>query len=340
MENRNKEDLIIVDFESKESLKEAVNSFKSKVVNDELILGGKDKYQTCFAKSVDDKVRPFTKEDIKDETFVKDVFGISGYNDIDYAYKYSSESFSNTIFLAAALQHEDLKDDLLVLIEAIVKLVNKKEKTYNLWVDEEHTFGVEFIVAFVLKYPEYTYLISDFVLANWDDEHAGYVLNILYDFKCKRGYDKYFIKALAYSKCQELFLSTLGINYYDGDDYSEDAELYHHFKETPEDYIYFKDQYIQFAKQTHRAAKFANGLTYAEYILRRISPELTDEEWETEIFIEDTFKNEAAKFSAELEVNFNEAKKTETYKNNVKKNSWSIYDDEEDEYYEDEDFED
>ncbi|MGB5989200.1 MAG: hypothetical protein WBG43_05635 [Marinifilaceae bacterium] len=337
MDNRTKEDIIIVDLESKESLCEALKLFKDKLVNDKLVLGGDDEYLTCFAKSTDGKAEAFTKADITDEIFATNVLAISGCDDTDSASEYYVESFSNTVFLTAALQHEDLKHDLLALIKAIVVLVNKKEKTYNLWVDEEHTFGVEFIVAFVLKYPDYTYLISDFVLANWDDEHAGYVLNILYDLKCRRGYDRHLIKAIAYAKCQELFLTALGINYYDGDDYSEDAELFHHFKKTPQDYIYFKDQYIEFAKQSQRAAKFANGLTYAEYILRRIAPELTDEEWETEIFIDDTFKNEAAKFSAELEVNFNEIKKTATYKNRVKKESWSIYDDEEDEYYENED---
>ena len=51
---------------------------------------------------------------------------------------------------------EDLKEDVVSLVKSIIEYVNIDENSYDLWIDDEHTFGVDFLVTLILKYPEYS----------------------------------------------------------------------------------------------------------------------------------------------------------------------------------------
>jgi len=335
MENRREEDIILVDLNNKESIKEALNNFKVKVENEELSIGSGDTYSTCFAKSIDGKIEKFTAEDIKDTSFVNNVLKFSEFECIAHVVKHYYETFSNVVFLNAALDNEDLKEDVLSLVKAILVLVNKDENTYELWIDDEHTFGVDFLVAFILKYPEYTYLMSDYILSDWDDEHASYVLYVMPELKEHwGGYDRNLLKAMAYCKNRDALLMIIDPYLYEGEDFSETQELFKYFKKNPEDFEYFKQEFIQFVKDTQRAVRFSNGTSYAEYIIRKICPELTAEQWRTEIFIGDTYENVTADFEADVDAVIEEDRRRPKY------NLDSPYDEEDDDEEEDYDFDD
>lgn len=335
MENRRKEDIILVDLDNKESIKEALKSFKVKLENKELGIDSGETYSTCFAKYIDGKAEKFTAEDIKDTSFVNNVLKFSEFERIAHVEKHYYETFSNAVILNAALDNEDLKEDVLFLVKSIIEYVNRDENSYDLWIDDEHTFGVDFLVALILKYPEYTYLMSDYILYDWDDEHAPYVLYILPELMEHWGgeYDRNLLKAMAYCKNRAALLMIIDPYLYEGEDFSETQELFKHFKKNPEDFEYFKQEFIQFAKDTQRAVRFSNGTSYAEYIIRKICPELTAEQWRKEIFIGDTYENVTADFEADVDAVIEEDRRKPKY------NLDSPYDEEDDED-EDYDFDD
>ena len=62
MNNRKEEDIILVDLNNKESIREALQSFKVKLENKELGIDSGETYSTCFAKSIDGKAEKFAAQ--------------------------------------------------------------------------------------------------------------------------------------------------------------------------------------------------------------------------------------------------------------------------------------
>jgi hypothetical protein len=303
MTNRIENDIILVDLNNKESIRTALQAFKDKVDNDELVLGSEDSYNICFMKSVDGKAERFTIADVKDMTFVKNILKLSEFECINAVEKHYYETFSNAVILNAALEYEDLKDDVLDLVKSILVFINESADTYDLWIDDEHTFGVDFLVAFILKYPEYTYLMSDYISYNWDDEHAPYVIYVMFELKALWGgkYDRNILKAMAYCKNTSAFLSLIDPYLCEGEKFSESGELFKFFKENPSEFDYFKQEFIQFVKDSQRAVRFSDGTSYVEFIIRSFCPELTAKQWRTEIFLDDTYENTVSDFEVDVD---------------------------------------
>lgn len=309
MEDRTEEEIILVDLNNKESIRDALNSFKRKVENEELEIGQDEEYNTCFAKLSDGKIERFTVDDIKDFAFVDNVLVFSGFGRMkdvveNYYLIFYYEVFSNVVILNAALDHEDLKEDVLALVKSILVLVNKLLYNDNLWIDHEHVFGIDFLVALSLKYPEYTYLISDYIFHDWEDnEEASYVYYIMPVLKRYWGgkYDRNILKAIAYCNNKKAFSILVDQCLYEGEVFSETGELFKFFKENPSEFDYFKQEFIQFAKDSQRIVRFSDGTSFAEFIIRKTCPELTQEQWKNEIFLNDTYENTVADFEIEVD---------------------------------------
>lgn len=310
MENRTKEDVIIVDLQSKESLKNALAEFKEKIIKNDLELCSGDDYLKCFMKLVEGEVKRISVNDIKDIDFVDEVLRISDFEGVEDAEDEYYEPFSNVAVFSAALAYDDLLDDMLSLAYETIKLVNDLGDVYDLWTDECHVFGVDLFVALALKYPEYTYLFSEYILSNWDTEHADYVFEAISMLKDKWGFDVNILKAIAYCKDEELFRRLVRIESfnYETQDYSYEYTLLNHFKENPADYNYFKSQYLECAKKNKFEPRGAQYYSTVEVLFSHFAPYKTEEESRTEILIEDTYENEieelTAAFNANVSIDF------------------------------------
>lgn len=305
MENRTKEDVIIVDLQSKESLRNALDEFKEKIIKNDLELCSGDDYLKCFMKLVDGEVERISVDDIKDIDFVDEVLRISDFEGVEDAEDEYYEPFSNVAVFSAALAYDDLLDDMLSLAYETIKLVNDLGDVYDLWTDECHVFGVDMFVAIALKYPEYTYLFSEYILSNWDTEHADYVFEAMSMLKDKWGFDTNILKAIAYCKDEELFRKLVRIESfnYETQNYSYEYTLLNHFRENPVDYNYFKSQYLECAKKNKLEPRDNHYYSTVEVLFSHFAPYKTEEESRTEILIEDTYENEIAELTAAFNAN-------------------------------------
>lgn len=299
MEDRTEEDIIIVDLKSKESLKNALAEYKEKIVNDDLEFGSGDEYFKCFMKSVDGEIQRIGIDDIEDIAFVDEVLEISFFRSAEGAVDEYYEPFSNVVVFAAALAHEDLLEDMLAVANETVNLVKALNDPYGLTTDECHVFGVEALVAFALKNPEYTYLISEYILSDWDSEHVDYVYRAMLKLKEKWGFDRNIIKAIAYCKDEEFLNLLVRVENYDYNSriFSYEYPLLKHFRENPDDYNYFKAHYIASVKKNQLEPRNETCFSTVEVLFAYIASELKEQEMRTEILVEDTYENELAELT-------------------------------------------
>lgn len=304
MEYKSKEDIIIVDLENKESLREALISYKEKIQNNKLSIASGEDYLKCFAKDVDGNIQRLTSSDIINIEFVELALKASNSGDIAFAESRSYEMFSSVLVFVAALEYDDLKEDFLALANQVLKYVREAKYIEDLWLDGWHVFGIDVLVCLVLKYTEYAYLISEYIREDWDSEHAAFIFDALPVIRDHRGYDRYIIKALVSCKNDEAFyaLAVKNVEDFENDIYTTDYLLYEHFKANPSDYNFFKSEYIAFAKQEGMEVRDFKSISHAETLIKRICPEKSKQEWKTEIFVEDTFENELAIFASELDL--------------------------------------
>jgi len=295
MEDFEEENIIIVDLESKESLKEALEQFKVKIVENDLDLCSGDDYLKCFVKSVDGEPALFEEDDIEDVDFVNTVLRMTENEELDDFDDDCYASLSNIIVLTAALKHDDLKPIVIDVCREAISLVNKVGDVYDLWTDECHVFGIDLLVTLVLKYPEYSYFITEYVFEDWDSEHASYVYESLGMIRDLTGFNKHLIKAAACCKNLELLKELATKEIYGDPDRGHYCEylLLNHFRNNPADYQFFKAEYMSYVK-TNQTNK--SDLSVEDIIRRMTDEEISTEEWKTKIFIEDTFENEVLNF--------------------------------------------
>ncbi|MGB5989198.1 MAG: hypothetical protein WBG43_05625 [Marinifilaceae bacterium] len=304
MEDFEEKDIIIVDLESKESLKEALEQFKVKIIDNDLDLYSSDDYLKCFVKSVDGEPVLFEENDIEDVDFVNTVLRITYNQELDNFDDDCYASLSNIIVLAAALKYDDLKPIVVDVCKETITLVNKVGD--NVWTDAYHVFGIELLVTLILKCPEYSYFISEYVYKGWDSEHAPYVYECLGMIRDITGFNKHLIKAAAFCKNVGVFRS-LAIKVISGasgiDPYCCEYVLLNHFRENADDYQLFKAEYINYIKTSQINQKKSDSSSFSRVkdIIIHMTPEMSEEEWKTNIFIKDTIENEVVNFVAAVD---------------------------------------
>lgn len=298
MEDFEEENIIIVDLESKESIKDALEQFKLKIIDNDLELCSGDDYLKCFVKSVDGEPALFEEDDIEDIDFVNSVLKMTDNEELDDLDEECYASLSNIVVLTAALKYDELKPLVVEVCKEAIALVNKLGDVYDLWTDECHVFGIDLLVTLALKYPEYTYLISEYIFEDWDSEHAPYVYECIGMIKDKIGYTKDILKAVVCIRNDEMYENIFRKEKYDSeaDEYSHEYPLYEHFQSNHDDYYFFKDEYIAYVKKSQVEVVKSNSVSLVEEIIRGLAPEMSKEEWKSKIFVDDTFENEVADF--------------------------------------------
>jgi len=293
---------ITVDLNNKISLKESIIKFKHKIINNDLGLINSE-YNNFFLKEINGKTQKISEEDIKNTEILKEAFSISEIESIENAQKYYYACFSEAVVYSHLLEYPDLKQDAVDLALEIVNISKISEDTSDLWVDDCLVFGIDLLFILANKYPEYTYLISQYITRYWDTEHAPYAIDYLPSLLSKWSYNRDILKALAHCDNFELAVSieyNQILDYFDKDDFNE-FPLHDYFKNNKDEFTYFKNEYLKLAKANQILCETSKGVHYAEVFIKRISPDLSEEQWINNIFVEDTYENEVAIFASDID---------------------------------------
>lgn len=80
---------------------------------------------------------------------------------------------SEAIVFAAALGHPSLKEALVETAKAMVAHARGRNDSADLYLDDEHLFGLEALFMLALAYPETAWLLASFYVSHWDTEHEA-----------------------------------------------------------------------------------------------------------------------------------------------------------------------
>lgn len=177
MEDRTKENTIIVDLESKESLRMALRAYQERIENDATLTDSDEYYLMCFAKLVDGDIEELDSSDIEDVESLELVLKASDSGKLAFVEARNEEMISNVIVFIAALEYDDLKEEFLILAKQVLRYIKEEEYLEVLWLDGWYVFVMDILVCLVLKHPEYESFISEYIKKNWDSKHATFIFD-------------------------------------------------------------------------------------------------------------------------------------------------------------------
>ncbi|MCY6483817.1 hypothetical protein OW763_05575 [Clostridium aestuarii] len=144
--------------------------------------------------------------------------------------------FSEALFFSSACSYFNLKDKVVRACEMIAKYSKKENDTWSLWVDDEYLAGIDALYFLAKQDPTYLYLIAEYIIADWDDEHAQFVI------------EEYFKKLFEIYGMRKEFIKAFVISdnsYARGNMFPNWGYLKEYFEKNPDDYLYFKELIIK-----------------------------------------------------------------------------------------------
>ncbi|OLQ84486.1 hypothetical protein BIY21_20055 [Vibrio ponticus] len=102
---------------------------------------------------------------------------------------------SEVILFAAALQYPELKATVVETAKAIVAYARRVNDTDDMWIDDMRVFGIEAVYMLAKTDLQYAYLVGQFFVPYWDDEHATQYEEYLAAFLNEHGWHPEVIKA-------------------------------------------------------------------------------------------------------------------------------------------------
>ncbi|QZT37927.1 hypothetical protein K5X82_03260 [Halosquirtibacter xylanolyticus] len=228
------------------SIKKALNYFYQLTKDRAFKLGECDKYPSLF---VNDHGVPFHYEDIENRPRMQLVMNMGEYSFNHETPRFDYIRFSETILFEAAVKYPELKALVVTIAKEIVALSVELNNTSDLWIDEYHTFGLHILFTLALNDNQYIYLIAQYIIPYWDDEHAENSFQQLQYFVGELGYSNpYVLKAIAncYNDNQVHLLAFQ-------EDYEAEMEtslLWEHCKANPKDFKLLMKEFIQHIKST------------------------------------------------------------------------------------------
>ncbi|MCY6372646.1 hypothetical protein [Clostridium ganghwense] len=144
--------------------------------------------------------------------------------------------FSESLFFSSTCSYPNLKEKVVKACEMIAKYSKKENDTWSLWVDDEYLAGIDALYFLAKKDPNYLYLIAEYIIPDWDDEHAPVVI------------EDYFKKLFKYYGMRKEFIKAFVVSdnsYARGNMFPEWGYIKEHFEKNPDDYIYFKELTIK-----------------------------------------------------------------------------------------------
>ena len=208
---------------------------------------------------------------------------------------------SEGIFFSHALTFDELKQDVITTATEIVNYSRRHNDTWEMWADDMCVFGLDPVFLLGQKYPEYTYLLGAFIIPYWDNEHADYAFLYLKYNYLQKGFDTNVMKAYCY--CDNGEGRNYLVNIYD--DYADEGEKFNlvdYFRNNNDKYLLFKNmlkerfikqEFIQYSEQDYTKNPIEEIFETMIETFENISME--------DVFIDDTFDNEAYKIKMEIE---------------------------------------
>nr|WP_086937916.1 hypothetical protein [Thaumasiovibrio occultus] len=102
---------------------------------------------------------------------------------------------SEVIVFAAALQYPDIKETVVDTAKAIVAYARRVNDTDDMWLDDMRVYGIEAVYMLAKTDLQYAYLVGQFFIPYWDDEHATQYNEYLSEFLHDHGWHPEIIKA-------------------------------------------------------------------------------------------------------------------------------------------------
>jgi hypothetical protein len=230
------------------SIKEVLKEYQALLKSDKAFVQDfMGMFNIEFKIESDSGVRRLFTGDVKNTEHLKQSlsFGPGGNWTTDVVQDDDAIYNSESLFFAIALEYEELKLDVIETAKSIVSTMRDYNNTDYVWIDDMRLFGVDALYLVALKYPEYTYLLGQFFIPNWDHEHASGYENFLFNLVEKQGWSNNLIKA--YIWCDNghfrYFMFSKEVNYFNNQE-QENQGLADYLKESPQAYEYFKEELI------------------------------------------------------------------------------------------------
>lgn len=235
-----------------------------------------------------------------------------------YYYDDSTESdigeklTSEELFFLCAVIHPELKEDIIKTSEVIAKFANDLGDSSEMWLTCETAFGIGPLQIVAMQYPEYGYLMSTFLVANWDEEHMPFHLGALYQWVRHVGITGDSLKAFCYCNNtiarQQMFgydiVETLFLA--DNPEVYKEFDLLTYFRETANGYDKFVEIFAKRCKESpaeDAMSSFFNGEGDFEEVIQTIvaeiliqhHPEIVYDEFSFDDFADKQFIDTSAK---------------------------------------------
>lgn len=343
----------IISFElgNVESMKTALNAYRQ-LLDDNLAFthGLFGMFDVEFQAKESEGLRRLQVSDVGNQELLKLALSF-GSEDTYFTDEITDQTevyISEPIFFALALEYLELKASIVDTAKAMVALMRERNDTDAVWVDDMNIFGIEALFMVAYTYPEYAYLVGQYMIPYWDSEHLSGYEKFLYTLVEKFGWSRDMIKAYIWcdNKHFRIHMDTLP------DQWNEDytalldtslPSLLNHLKANPAEYKWFKQEILERFKQEpvlmySREERIEEQNPVLDlYITLLASEDYYDEEEEEyqqdlqTFFITDTLENEAMDLqefvevevgrpllrydkSAQLEIQMSEFFKKDSYK--------------------------
>ncbi|MGO3706927.1 MAG: hypothetical protein ACTJGD_03170 [Mesonia hippocampi] len=305
-----------------ESMKTALNAYRQ-LLDDNLAFthGLFGMFDVEFQAKTGEGLRRLQVSDVADQELLKLALSF-GSEDTYFTDEITDQTevyISEPIFFALALKHLELKAPIVETAKAMVALMRERNDTDAVWVDDMNIFGIEALFMVAYTYPEYAYLVGQYMIPYWDSEHLSGYEKFLYTLVEKYGWSRDMIKAYIWcdNKHFRIHMDTLV------DQWNEDytalldtslPSLLNHLKANPAEYEWFKQEILERFKQEpvlmySREERIEEQNPVLDlYITLLASEDYYDEEEEEyqqdlqTFFITDTLENEAMDLQEYVEV--------------------------------------
>ncbi len=102
---------------------------------------------------------------------------------------------SEVLLFALAMQHAPLLAEVVETAKAIVAYARRHNNTDDMWVDSMRLFGAEALFVLASYDVQYLVLLAQYMVRNWDDEHACGYNEFLSHFVQKYGWSRAVLNA-------------------------------------------------------------------------------------------------------------------------------------------------
>ncbi len=310
MNQFDKSKIITVELKNINSIREALKDYRELLNTDQAVVG--EAFDVEFRGKTSEGTRRLQIGDTENTELLKEAFkygtdGGSGYLDSFKEIGEEDEVYlSEPILLAHAMEFGELHDDVVATARAIAGFSRRHNDTWKLWIDDMRIFGVEVLYMLAKKYPEYTYLLGQFFIPYWDDEHAGEYSDYLFSLLEERGWTPEMMKAYIWCDSRHMRIHMYIRDMYWEDSLSKHGSLGEHLKANPEDYSLFKEMLKErFIEEPVLAYSYDVDLKEEKPVLEFYGTLMLcdideSEESAEEIFIDDTLENEAVRVEKEI----------------------------------------